>query len=144
MEKRIIILVADRNRHVRELLKRELMEVGYRVFLAKTAQEIIDHLFQQQLPDLLIMDPDLPDSENLGALKQLPERFPSLPIILHMHSIDAVMGWGERNTIGVVEKTGSSIERVKTMVAEIACQMKYIHLSPPCPGTEKNQGKGSS
>jgi DNA-binding NtrC family response regulator len=138
MEHRITILAADRNRHVRELLKRELMQVGCRVFLAKTAQEIIDHLFGPQTPDLLIIDPDLPDRGNLTALKQVPRRFPSLPIVLHMHSSDAP-GWGEMGKIEIVEKTGSSIERVKTIVSQIIGQRQSVHHRSPGPSVEKNR-----
>ncbi len=126
MENTITILVADRNRHVRQLLKRELTEVGYRVFLAKTAQEIIGHLSGPQKPNLLLMDPDLPDNENFMVLRQLSRQFPSIPIVLHMHCPDA-MGWEDIKVVDSVEKTGSSIERVKTIVSEIVLRLKANH-----------------
>ncbi len=131
MKKTITILVADRNRHVRELLKRELAEAGYRILLAKTALEVSDTIYQQNPPDLLILDPDLPDDENIHSLKLLPEKAPSLPIILHMHAADTTIDTSEIKSVGFVEKNGNSIEHVKKIVAEIMQAMEFEKSPPP-------------
>jgi DNA-binding response OmpR family regulator len=41
VEKEFKILIADRNQHVREFLKRELMAEGYRVGLAKMSRKFL-------------------------------------------------------------------------------------------------------
>lgn len=41
MEKKFTLLIADRNRNVREFLKRELIAEGYGVKVARNGQEIL-------------------------------------------------------------------------------------------------------
>ncbi|MFZ5571554.1 MAG: response regulator [Thermodesulfobacteriota bacterium] len=113
------ILIADRNPHVRELLKRELTDSGYRIHLAKTAQEVVDVAFRSEPPDLLILDPDLPDNGRLSPLRKLKECAPALPLVLHLHSPDTTAGLEGLLVCGIIEKTGNSIENVKKTVAEL-------------------------
>jgi len=53
------ILIADRNRHVRDLLRREFAAEGYRVQVAKDGQEVMN-ISNEEAPDLFIMDSELP------------------------------------------------------------------------------------
>ena len=76
MDKGITILIADRNRHVREFLKRELAAVGYRVRLAKNGREVLNWVNHYPPPDLLILDLNLPDEPELGILEKLHQAMP--------------------------------------------------------------------
>jgi CheY-like chemotaxis protein len=78
------ILIADRNRHVRNLLQRELIEAGYQVFLAGEDRELLRLLHDDHAADLLILDPDLPSSLNISELITLLHgRKPTLPIVIY-------------------------------------------------------------
>jgi DNA-binding NtrC family response regulator len=119
LNKGITILIADRNRHVREFLKRELAAVGYRVRLAKNGREVLNWVNQPPPPDLLILDLNLPDEPEVGILEKLRQAMPSLPVVVHSFT------WEYENTPAVVaaaafvEKGGRSIEELKRVVREV-------------------------
>lgn len=77
------ILLADRNRHVREFLRRELAEDGYRVGVARDAQEILDLLAHGEIPDLLILDLEIPYLAEVQLLQQLRTHYPALPVLIY-------------------------------------------------------------
>ena len=77
------ILIADRNRHVREFLRRELLTEGYRVEAARDGREVLQMLNGENPPDLLILDLELPYVTELKVLELLQERLPSLPVVIH-------------------------------------------------------------
>jgi DNA-binding response OmpR family regulator len=79
----IRILLTDRNRHVRELLRRELETEGYVVAVARDAQEILGLLAQGEVPDLLILDLEIPYLTEVNLLEQLRATHSTLPIIIH-------------------------------------------------------------
>lgn len=75
--------MADRNRHVRDLLRRELRAEGYEVAEAWDGHEVWQRLTGPDPPDVLILDPDLPYLEDLVELAQFQEH-PTVPLILYM------------------------------------------------------------
>ena len=119
MEKEFKILVADRNQHVREFLKRELMAEGYGVRLAKNVQEVLKKVYHTETLDLLILDPDLPGTDKLSLLKKLQNRIPALPVVVHTYLTDYNDYTNELSKLAFVEKSGSSVESLKKMVHEI-------------------------
>ena len=124
MEKEFKILVADRNQHVREFLKRELMAEGYRVRLAKNVQEVLKQVYHSETLDLLILDPDLPGTDKLALLKKLQNRIPALPVVVHTYLADYTDYTNELSKLAFVEKSGSSVESLKKMVHEILRKRK--------------------
>ncbi|MCK9376246.1 MAG: response regulator [Syntrophobacterales bacterium] len=77
------ILIADRNRHVREFLRRELTAEGYRVEVARDAREVMSRIDGEDPPQLLILDLEIPyldEPEVWGCLK---DRQPPLPVVIH-------------------------------------------------------------
>lgn len=118
-ENKLTILIADRNPHVRELLKRELMAEGYRVRLAKDSREVLKWVFSQSPLDLLIFDLDLPDAGEVEIFGKLSDRIPQLPVILHSFQTDRA-NYPETLIEAVfVEKGGSSVERLKKEVSRM-------------------------
>ena len=113
------ILIADRNPHVRELLRREMMLEGYHVQLAKTGREVINYTLRQDSFDLLILDPDLPDTDESFLLKKLGERIPPLPVVVHAFLSEKSEQQDVLTTVIFVEKRGSSIDHLKKIVSEI-------------------------
>ena len=124
MEKKIKILVADRNQHVREFLKRELMAEGYGVGLAKNVQEVLKKVYQTETIDLLILDPDLPGTDKLSLLKELQDRILALPVVVHTYLTDYTDHTNILSELAFVEKSGSSVEGLKKMVYEILRKRK--------------------
>jgi CheY-like chemotaxis protein len=119
LEERFNILIADRNPHVRELLRREMTIEGYQVKLAKTGREVINYTLRQDSFDLLILDPDLPDTDKSFLLKKLGERIPPLPVVVHSFLSENSKQQDILTTVIFVEKKGSSIDHLKKIVAEI-------------------------
>lgn len=124
MEKEFKILVADRNQHVREFIKRELMAEGYKVRLAKNVQEVLKNVFYPETLDLLILDPDLPGTDKLSLLKELQDRIPTLPVVVHTYLSDYNDHTNILSKLAFVEKSGSSVEGLKKMVSEILRKRK--------------------
>lgn len=77
------ILLADRNRHVREFLRRELAADGYLVRVARDAQEVLDLLAHGEIPSLLIIDLEIPYLAEVQLLQRLRSLYPTLPILIY-------------------------------------------------------------
>ncbi|MHB8067366.1 MAG: response regulator [Desulfobaccales bacterium] len=77
------ILIADRNRHVREFLCRELTAEGYQVEAARDGREVLQVINGQTPPLLLILDLELPYLIEMKVLETLQELLPSLPVVIH-------------------------------------------------------------
>jgi DNA-binding NtrC family response regulator len=119
VDKGITILIADRNRHVREFLKRELAAVGYRVRLAKNGREVLNWVNHYPPPDLLILDLNLPDEPEVGILEKLRQAMPSLPVVVHSFTWDYDDCPAVVAATAFVEKGGRSIEELKRVVREV-------------------------
>ena len=120
MNRPVILLIADRNPHVREFLKREMMAEGYQIRLVKSGQELIDDVHNfDTLPDMVILDPDLPDANDLSLVHHIHQIVPGLPIVIHtlltemIHQLDAV------HPVIFVEKKGSSVDHLKQAVKDL-------------------------
>ncbi|MGR9116864.1 MAG: response regulator [Gammaproteobacteria bacterium] len=73
------ILVVDDEKHIRELLKQQLEEAGYRVITAKDGAEAIE-CAKQQKPDLITLDVMMPESDGLDVAAVLKKN----PLTLHI------------------------------------------------------------
>ncbi len=125
MEKPFEILVADRNPHVRELIRRELAAVGYRVSLAGNGRELLRWAYQSDSLDLVVLDPDLFDVDGSLALRKLKNRIPFVPVVVHAFSSDCDDHPDFLQTAAFVEKRGSSVARLKEVISDI---LKRRHL----------------
>ena len=83
MSRRFQILVADRNPHVRRFLTRELTAAGFEVRATDSAQRLLQALGQRPGPDLVVLDPDLPDADSAALLCGLQQRPPAVPVVIH-------------------------------------------------------------
>ncbi len=113
------ILIADRNPHVRNYLGREMRQEGHRVRLAKSATEVLNCISGGESFDLLIVDPDLPDRRQIKLLERLRKETPSTPIIIHTYTKEYMTPPTPAGSGVVVEKSGSSIEGLKTIVSSL-------------------------
>ncbi len=117
--KKFTLLIADRNRNVREFLKRELTAEGYRVKVAKNGQEVLKWAYHQGPLDLLILDVDLPDASEIPVLETLADRIPALPVVVHSFSSDYSNHLSYAGITAFVEKTGNSVEQLKKVVFNV-------------------------
>ncbi|GAB7022371.1 response regulator [Salidesulfovibrio brasiliensis] len=79
------ILIAERNPHMRGFIGRELAAEGFLVNGACNSSELFAVLDSPQLPDLIILSADTPDTEGENLLQRVTERFPRIPVILHIY-----------------------------------------------------------
>jgi DNA-binding NtrC family response regulator len=116
--KTVRILLADRNRHVRELLRRELEAEGYLVVVARDAQEILGILAQGEIPDLLILDLEIPYVAEIKLLEQLQGLYPALPVIIHSFQPENPQEFVMDNAVAFLEKAEDP-NQLKTTIAAL-------------------------
>ena len=121
MNKPLTLLIADRNPHVREFLKREMMAEGYHIQLVKSGRELIEQIQNAKaLPDMLILDPDLPDVNDQSLVHQIQQLVPQLPIVIHTLQTEMIDHLKDIEFLILIEKKGSSVDHLKLAVKEIA------------------------
>ncbi len=76
-----LILVIDDEEGIRESLKGILEDEGYEVLGAESAEEGMK-IFEEQSPDLVLLDIWLPGMDGIEALKRMRDRRPSVPVII--------------------------------------------------------------
>jgi CheY-like chemotaxis protein len=118
-KKEFTILVADRNSHVRELIKREMTAEGFRIRLAGNGHEVIQQAYRHEPVDLLIMDPDLPNTDVSFLLTKIRNRIPYLPTVIHTFRSDYDNQLPLLKGDTFVEKGANSIEILKIVACEI-------------------------
>jgi DNA-binding NtrC family response regulator len=117
----VILLIADRNPHVREFLKREMLAEGYQVRLVKSGQELIDDVHNPgSLPDMVILDPDLPDgNDHLSLVHHIHQIVPELPVVIHSLQTEMIHQLNAAHPFIFVEKKGSSVDHLKQAVKDV-------------------------
>lgn len=119
MKENFVILIADRNRHVREFLKREFTAEGYCIVVAKDGYEVLRLLEGAVPPDLLILDLEIPYTGSRTVLERLKDLRLSLPIVIHAFPSEYGVGSEVENLVAaVVEKSGNT-DRLKSVVMEV-------------------------
>ncbi len=116
--KTVRILLADRNRHVRELLRRELETEGYLVVVARDAQEILGLLAQGEIPDLLILDLEIPYVAEVNLLEQLQRLYPTLRVVIHSFQPENPQEYVIANAVAFLEKAEDP-HRLKATIAAL-------------------------
>jgi DNA-binding NtrC family response regulator len=118
------ILIADRNPRVRGFLEREMCAAGYRIRMVESARDLLQWAFDRDPVDLIILDPDLPDADDSNLMSTLRKRNPQVPVIIHAHPGQGLAEPDTAKSFIVVEKGGSSVERLKEVAGDL------LKLSP--------------
>ena len=113
------VLIADRNPRVREFLGREFTSSGYRVLLAKDGRDVLRITNVDRLPDLLILDLDIPYPSGLTILKKLQARKPPLPIVVHTCLNELETNPLVHRAAGIWEKQVNNINGLKEIMVRI-------------------------
>lgn len=119
MQKEFNLLIVDRNPHIRNFLKREFQSEGYNVQLAKNGKELTDLIYGSVSIDLVIIDPDIPDVNQLNLFKSLEDRIPTLPCVIHGDLIEYLESTSHISKAAFVPKQGSSSETLKEVVWDL-------------------------
>jgi two-component system, NtrC family, response regulator AtoC len=82
------IVVADPNPNVRRFLARELMNSGYRVVTVKDYKNLFRCITGKIPPDLIIIEPNLPKSSGLDALRRINRLNPRIPTIVYSRLVE--------------------------------------------------------
>ena len=91
MKPRPVVVIVDADKGARRLLRQVLEPKAYRVFEADTAGRGLEQAVQCR-PDVVILDPDLPDSDGLTLVRRLREwsRAPVLVLSVRDREVDKV------------------------------------------------------
>ena len=113
MFRRFQILVADRNPNVRRFLTRELVAAGFDVRAFENACELLEGLAGKPAPNLVVLDPDLPDTDGPSLFVDLQQQAPKVPVIIHTFLSD----WSDTSphmtrAAAFVEKGANSVEKL--------------------------------
>ncbi|MGE4553053.1 MAG: response regulator, partial [Desulfovibrionaceae bacterium] len=79
------LLVVDRNRNVREFLRREFARLGFEVQTARDEGEALLSAGRDR-PDAIVLDPDAPRSGRAPLFERLHRGHPDVPIVVHLLS----------------------------------------------------------
>jgi DNA-binding response OmpR family regulator len=118
---RFKILITDRNRHVREFLRRELSAEGYQVEVAKDGREVLTWINGNDPPDLLILDLEIPYVDELEVLARLQDHQPPLPVVIHTFLPESVEHPTGPKAEAFLEKKGDT-DFLKAIVGEVICK----------------------
>ena len=77
------LLITDRNRHVRNFLRRELIAEGYQVEVAADGRDLLRKISLAGPPDLLILDLEIPPLGGAALLRKIQRQ--------HLHSSRAIL-----------------------------------------------------
>jgi len=116
METQKIILVYDRNPNIRQLLKRELGEKGYKVRIAKTAQEVMKYAYWPTPVDVIVVDPEGIHFPIWKFINELERRVALVPIIFHGFNVGEMQMFIKRMDTFFVEKRSNSIDSILEIV----------------------------
>ena len=119
MDDKFTLLIADRNRNVREFLRREFSADGYAVKLAKDDRELLNIIETDASGDLLILDLDMPYFGGPEVLEQLRRLKPSLPVVVHTFPTDYSAHEAVKNVAAFLEKKGTNIDHLKAVVRAV-------------------------
>jgi DNA-binding NtrC family response regulator len=112
------VLITDRNRHVRNFLRRELLTEGYRVEVAADGRDLLRKISIAEPPDLLILDLEIPYSGGPAIVERLQRVNSGLPVIIHAFATEDASHPAVQRTAAFVEKMGNT-DRLKETVLQV-------------------------
>lgn len=118
MKENFTLLIADRNRNIREFLQRELITDGYRVLLACDGRQVLK-IIEKEAPDLLVIDPDIPYADELRVLENLQNANQFIPLLVHtLLPGDTIKSFIQKAE-GFIEKDGNNLTNLKDTITQV-------------------------
>jgi len=119
MRKNFTILVADKNRNVRDFLRRELSAEGYEVAVAGDGGRILEEIEPENGVDLLVFDLEMPNADNSKIFEKSQNRRPPLPVVIHTFlTEESERDYNLDKGEVYIEKSGN-IDHLKTAIADM-------------------------
>jgi len=119
MQKRFTLLIADKNRNVRDFLRREFAADGYTVHVANDCHELMQFVGSEQPPDLLIFDLEMPYAGGPETLAQVQSCQPLLPVVVHTFLTEHTADHTVLKAAAVLEKKGTNVDSLKQVVIDV-------------------------
>ena len=110
------ILIADRNPHIRDFLRRELTACGYNIRQVQNGKELLKLIYSRNRIDLLVLDPEVPGVEAIELARKIVDRIPQLPVVLFYTRGNDDISEYNAGHVFLVEKNGQSIEILKALI----------------------------
>jgi DNA-binding NtrC family response regulator len=122
MKRRPYIALVDDDRQVLKFLQQELEESGYEVTGATSGRAVLNAI-AERVPDLLILDLNMPELDGFDLLKILRSAHPYLRMVaisgfLRRPSIDAARYMGAIATIEKPVEPGGIVATVREVLGE--------------------------
>jgi len=115
------ILIADDCASIRELLRLELEDEGYRVLVARDGREAVE-VFEAARPDLAILDIWMPRGNPLEAAERIRAVDPAAPVILFTnHDETCIDDPRSIFAVACVEK-GADLTELKQVIVSVVNQ----------------------
>lgn len=130
MKKTFTILIADKNKHVRDFLRRELGTEGYRVLVAEDGKRIMDEMDTKDAVDLLVYDMEIPDADSSVIFEKAQKRTPPLPVVVHTFLTDESERSNSTGPEVYIEKSGN-IDHLKAAIADM-----LVKFYPDAPSSD--------
>ena len=119
MKRIFTILVADKNKNVREFLHRELAAEGYEVVVARDGAQILAEIDREDRLDLLVFDLEMRDADSSKIFEKTQNRCPPLPVIIHTFLTEESETGSSVNKGKIyIEKSGN-IDYLKAAIADM-------------------------
>jgi DNA-binding NtrC family response regulator len=128
------LLIAEDDEALRQMLRWEFEEMGYRVITASTCIEALSSAAGHKV-DLALLDYNLPDGVGTDLLRALRKGVPDLPVVIYS-------GRATRGKADEAEKYGAS-RFISKPVAASSLHAIFQHLLPtaePTPGPKEQPG----
>jgi DNA-binding NtrC family response regulator len=112
------VLITDRNRHVRNFLRRELMAEGCQVEVAADGRDLMRKISKAPPVDLLILDLEIPHLGGAAVLRRIQHEHPKLPVIIHTFATEESSHPAVQSAAAFVEKAGN-VELLKNVIEHV-------------------------
>jgi len=130
----LTVILADRNRHVRELLAREFAKSGFTVKHFGFGRDAAG--FAGREGDVLVVDGDLPDMDAASVVRAVRRSRPGLPIAVHAHDKEEAgdcLGDALVFFVPKVDDPAALVEKVKQVLESVR--------TSPSRGADPEQGR---
>lgn len=94
------------------------MADGYTVELARDSREVMVSLEGTRVPDLLILDLDIPNLEGVSMIESLSSRMPPVPVVVHSLADESANPSLMQAAAALVEKSGD-MDHLKQVILKV-------------------------
>ena len=112
------ILIVERNPRMRDFLRREFAKHKLMVEGASSGAELFRRLEEDTPIHLLVLDVNTAEAAGRDLLRQLADRHPDIPVILHTYLQDLAEDPALSRVTAMVEKSGNP-EDLTSMVRSV-------------------------